>query len=175
VCVNWPDAKAYVAWLSQRTGKAYRLLSEAEWEYVARAGSTLPHGFGKDATEICKYGNGADQSAKLAMLPSDYAYMSCTDSYPYTAPVGSFKANALGLFDLLGNVWEWTEDCFYDDYVAAPSDGSARAATACPARTVRGGSWFSTGNSLRPAIRASASDGARYDDIGLRVARALVP
>ena len=175
VCVNWPDAKAYVAWLSQRTGKAYRLLSEAEWEYVARAGSTLPHGFGKDATEICKYGNGADQSAKLAMLPSDYAYMSCTDSYPYTAPVGSFKANALGLFDLLGNVWEWTEDCFYDDHVAAPSDGSARAATVCPARTVRGGSWFSTGNSLRPAIRASANDGARYDDIGFRVARALVP
>ena len=175
VCVNWPDAKAYVAWLSQRTGKAYRLLSEAEWEYVARAGSTLPHGFGKDATEICKYGNGADQSAKLAMLPSDYAYMSCTDSYPYTAPVGSFKANALGLFDLLGNVWEWTEDCFYDDYVTAPSDGLARAATACQARTVRGGSWFSTGTSLRPAVRAKASDNARYDDVGFRVARALVP
>ncbi len=172
-CVNWQDAKAYAEWLSRRTGKTYRLLSEAEWEYVARAGSTLAHGFGKDATEVCKYANGADQSAKLAMLPADYAYMNCTDSYSYTAPVGSFKANALGLFDLLGNVWEWTEDCFYDDYVTAPSDGAARVATACQARTVRGGSWFSTGNSLRPAIRAGAREIARHDDVGFRVARTL--
>jgi formylglycine-generating enzyme required for sulfatase activity len=175
VCVNWRDAQAYVEWLSQTTGKTYRLLSEAEWEYVARAGSTFPHGLGKDATEACKFGNGADQSAKLAMLPSDYAYMNCTDNYPYTAPVGSFKANALGLFDLLGNVWEWTEDCFYEDYLTAPSDGAPRAATACHARTVRGGSWFSSGKSLRPAVRAKASDNARYDDVGFRVARALVP
>jgi formylglycine-generating enzyme required for sulfatase activity len=175
VCVNWRDAKAYVDWLSRSTAKTYHLLSEAEWEYVARAGSTLPYGFGKDATEVCKFANGADQSAKLAMLPADYAYMNCTDSYPYTAPVGSFKANAMGVFDLLGNVWEWTEDCFYDDYLTAPSDGTARAAAACQARTVRGGSWFSTGKSLRPAIRAKASDNARYDDVGFRVARALVP
>jgi formylglycine-generating enzyme required for sulfatase activity len=175
VCVNWRDAKAYVEWLSQSTGKTYRLLSEAEWEYVARAGSTLPYGFGKDATEVCKFGNGADQSAKLAMLPTDYAYMNCTDNYPYSAPVGSFKANAMGLFDLLGNVWEWTEDCFYDDYLTAPSDGSARAGAGCQARAVRGGSWFSTGKSLRPAVRAKATDNARYDDVGFRVARVLVP
>jgi len=175
VCVNWRDAKAYVEWLSQSTGKTYRLLSEAEWEYVARAGSTFPYSFGKDATEVCKFANGADQSAKLAMLPTDYAYMNCTDSYPYTAPVGSFKANAMGLFDLLGNVWEWTEDCFYDDYLTAPSDGSARAGAGCQARAVRGGSWFSTGKSLRPAIRAKATDSARYDDVGFRVARVLVP
>jgi formylglycine-generating enzyme required for sulfatase activity len=174
VCVNWRDAKAYVEWLSQSTGKTYRLLSEAEWEYVARAGSTLPYGFGKDATEVCKFGNGADQSAKLAMLPTDYAYMNCTDSYPYTAPVGSFKANGMGLFDLLGNVWEWTEDCFFDDYLTAPSDGSARAGAGCRARAVRGGSWFSTGKSLRPAVRAKATDNARYDDVGFRVARELV-
>jgi formylglycine-generating enzyme required for sulfatase activity len=175
VCINWRDAKAYVEWLSQSTGKAYRLLSEAEWEYVARAGSTLPYGFGKDATEVCKFANGADQSAKLAMLPTDYAYMNCADSYPYTAPVGSFKANAMGLFDLLGNVWEWTEDCFYDDYLTAPSDGSARAGAGCQARAVRGGSRFSTGKSLRPAVRAKATDSARYDDVGFRVARVLVP
>jgi formylglycine-generating enzyme required for sulfatase activity len=175
VCVNWRDAKAYVEWLSQSTGKTYRLLSETEWEYVARAGSTLPYGFGKDATEVCKFANGADQSAKLAMLPTDYAYMNCTDSYPYTAPVGSFKANAIGLFDLLGNVWEWTEDCFYDDYLTAPSDGSARAGAGCQARAVRGGSWFSTGKSLRPAVRAKATDSARHDDVGFRVARVLVP
>jgi formylglycine-generating enzyme required for sulfatase activity len=175
VCVNWRDAKAYVEWLSQSTGKTYRLLSEAEWEYVARAGSSLPYGFDKDATEVCKFANGADQSAKLAMLPADYAYMHCTDSYPYTAPVGSFKANAMGLFDLLGNVWEWTEDCFYDDYLIAPSDGSARAGAGCQARAVRGGSWFSTGKSLRPTVRAKATDSARYDDVGFRVARVLVP
>jgi formylglycine-generating enzyme required for sulfatase activity len=175
VCVNWRDATAYVEWLSLSTGKTYRLLSEAEWEYVARAGSALPYGSGKDATEVCKFANGADQSAKLAMLPTDYAYMNCTDSYPYTAPVGSFKANAMGLFDLLGNVWEWTGDCFFDDYLTAPSDGSARAGAGCQARAVRGGSWFSTGKSLRPAVRAKATDSARYDDVGFRVARVVVP
>jgi formylglycine-generating enzyme required for sulfatase activity len=174
VCINWQDAKAYVHWLSQTTGKAYRLLSEAEWEYAARAGSTLRHGFAKDAAEACKFANGADQSARRAMLPAN-VFMTCTDGYPYTAPVGSYSANAFGLFDLLGNVWEWTEDCFYDDYVAASSDGSARSAVFCANRTVRGGSWFSSGDSLRPAIRARAAASARHDDIGFRVARPLAP
>jgi uncharacterized caspase-like protein len=134
----------------------------------------LRHGFAKDAAEACKFANGVDQSAKRAMLPAN-AYMACTDGYPYTAPVGSYAANAFGLFDLLGNAWEWTEDCFYDDYVAALSDGSARSAAFCANRAVRGGSWFSYGDSLRPAVRAGAGASARHDDIGFRVARPLTP
>jgi formylglycine-generating enzyme required for sulfatase activity len=175
VCVNWTDAKAYVVWLSQKTGKPYRLLSESEWEYVARGGSASRYGFGNDATELCKFANGADQSAKLAKLPGDYAYMDCNDGYAYTAPVGSFSANAWGLFDSLGNVWELTEDCYADDYGGALADGSPLEVANCAARTARGGSWFSNAAMLRPAIRAKADPTARHDDLGFRVARPLVP
>ena len=175
VCVSWADAKAYVEWLSQTTGRSYRLLSEAEFEYVARAGSASRYGFGNDAADICKFANGADQSAKTAGLPGDAPYMNCTDGFPFTAPVGSFPANNFGLYDLIGNVWEWTEDCFYGDYATASSDGTARPDGACSTRTVRGGDWFSTEASLRPAVRAKANADAHYDDIGFRVARTLTP
>jgi len=175
VCINWADAKAYVAWLSQTTGKAYRLLSEAEWEYAARAGGALGEHDAKDPAAACKVANGADQSAQQAQLLRDYTYMDCTDGYAHTAPVGSFKANAFGLFDLIGNVWEWTEDCFADSYAGAPADGAAYAQAVCPARTVRGGSWFGTAESLGPAFRAKAAANARYDDIGFRIARVLTP
>ena len=109
------------------------------------------------------------------MLPGNTAYMTCSDGYAHTAPVGSYRPNAFGLFDLLGNVWEWTEDCFFDDHSAAPSDGSARTTPSCSNRTVRGGSWFNSGESLRPAVRAGAAAEERYDDIGFRVARPLAP
>jgi formylglycine-generating enzyme required for sulfatase activity len=175
ICVSWTDAKAYVAWLSRTTGKPYRLLSEAEFEYVARAGSTSRYGFGNDPAEICKFANGADQSAKSAGLPAASPYMNCKDGYPFTAPVGSFPANAFGLHDLIGNVWEWTEDCFYGDYALAKLEGPARSEATCSSRTVRGGDWFSTEASLRPAVRAKADFDARHDDIGFRVARTLAP
>jgi len=173
VCVSWTDATAYVEWLSQTTGKPYRLLSEAEFEYAARAGGTSRFGVSSDPDEICKFANGADESAKAAGLPADSPYMNCKDGYPFTAPVGSFPANAFGLHDLIGNVWEWTEDCFYNDYASARPDGAARTEAACPVRTVRGGDWFSNEAALRPAARAKASADARHDDIGFRVARTL--
>ena len=173
VCVSWTDAKAYVEWLSQTTGKPYRLLSEAEFEYAARAGGTSRFGVSSDPDEICKFANGADESAKVAGLPADSPYMNCKDGYPFTAPVGSFPANAFGLHDLIGNVWEWTEDCFYNDYASAKPDGAARTEAACPVRTVRGGDWFSNEAALRPAARAKANADARHDDIGFRVARTL--
>lgn len=175
VCINWADAKAYVDWLAQTTGKPYRLLSEAEFEYVARAGSTSRYGFGGDPAEICKFANGADQSAKAAGLPADAPYMNCRDGYPFTAPVGSLAANAFGLHDLIGNVWEWTEDCFYSDYASAKLESAARPEAVCSDRTVRGGDWFSAEASLRPAARAKARVEARHDDIGFRVARTLAP
>src|SRR5215475_5940807 len=173
VCITWEDAKAYVQWLAQKTGKPYRLLSEAEFEYVARAGSASRFGVGDNPAELCKFANGADRTAKTAGLPPDVAYLNCSDGFPFTAPVGSFAPNAFGLYDVIGNVWEWTEDCFYGDYLTASAESAARNETACTSRTVRGGDWFSTQASLRPAARAKASVDAHYDDIGFRVARTL--
>jgi len=173
VCVSWSDAQAYVDWLSKTTGKPYRLLSEAEFEYAARAGSTLPFAFTDNPADLCRYVNGADQSARNAGLPEDAPYMTCSDGYPFTAPVGALKANAFGLSDLIGNVWEWTADCFADDYHDAGSDSAARSQGACAMRTVRGGDWFSAASSLRPAVRAKAAPDAHHDDIGFRVARVL--
>ena len=173
VCVSWADAKAYVAWLSHTTGKSYRLLSEAEFEYAARAGTKSRFGLANDPDEICKFANGADQAAKTAGLPGDVSYMSCRDGYPFTAPVGSLAPNAFGLYDLIGNVWEWTEDCYYGDYATAKADSAAHMNATCSTRAVRGGDWFSTEASLRPAVRAKANADARHDDIGFRVARTL--
>jgi formylglycine-generating enzyme required for sulfatase activity len=99
--------------------------------------------------------------------------MACRDGYPFTAPAGSFAANAFGLHDLIGNVWEWTADCYADDYSAAGSDSAPRNEAGCTARTVRGGDWFSTASFLRPAVRAKASADAHNDDIGFRVVRIL--
>jgi formylglycine-generating enzyme required for sulfatase activity len=99
--------------------------------------------------------------------------MTCRDGFPFTAPVGSLAPNAFGLYDLIGNVWEWTEDCYYGDYATAKADGAAQLDAACSTRTVRGGDWFSTEASLRPAVRAKADANARHDDIGFRVARTL--
>jgi len=175
VCVSWTDAKAYAQWLSQTTGKPYRLLSEAEFEYVARAGSNSRFGFGDDPANLCKFVNGADRAAKTTGLPADATYLNCSDGYPFTAPVGSFAANAFGLYDVIGNVWEWTEDCFYGDYATASLDSAARVDAGCTSRTVRGGDWFSSEASLRPAVRAKANVEARHDDIGFRVARTLAP
>ncbi|MCK1394571.1 SUMF1/EgtB/PvdO family nonheme iron enzyme [Bradyrhizobium sp. 1] len=174
VCVSWTDAQAYVDWLSKTTGKPYRLLSEAEFEYAARAGSALPYAFTDNPADLCRYVNGADQAARNAGLPQDAPYMACSDGYPFTAPVGSLKANAFGLADMIGNVWEWTADCFADDYRGVSSDSAARSQADCGSRVVRGGDWFSAAASLRPAIRAKAGPNAHHDDIGFRVARTLV-
>ena len=123
--VSWEDAQAYVAWLSRKTGEAYRLLSEAEWEYAARAGTTT------------RYHWGDDIGRNRANCYDD----SCGDSWDYTAPVGSFAANAFGLHDVHGNVWEWVEDCWNGNYAGAPSDGSAWESGNCDGRVLRGGSW----------------------------------
>jgi len=173
VCVSWADAQAYADWLSKTSGKTYRLPSEGEFEYAARAGGTARYGFTDDPSELCRFANGADQSAKIAGLPPDASYMGCRDGYPFTAPVGSFAANAFGLYDLIGNVWEWTADCFADDYKSAGGDSAPRDQAGCTARTVRGGDWFSTASSLRPAVRAMARPDAHNDDIGFRVVRIL--
>jgi formylglycine-generating enzyme required for sulfatase activity len=114
VCVSWNDAKAYVDWIARRTGKPYRLLSETEWEYVARAGSSTRYSYGNDERDICRHANSADQTARIANSAPVSTFAPCRDGFAYTSPVGSFTANGFGLYDMQGNVWQWTQDCYHD-------------------------------------------------------------
>ena len=157
--VSWSDAKAYVAWLSKKTGKAYRLLSESEWEYVARAGTETRYWWGDEIGENranCR-GCGSPWDGRQ------------------TAPVGSFSANAFDLYDVHGNVWEWVEDCQNGNYEGAPTDGSAWKSGDCSFRTLRGGEWNYPPGVARSANRNwSASDTASSSlTVGFRVARTL--
>ena len=180
VCLSWSDAKAYVDWLAKRTGKPYRLLSEAEWEYSARA-ATNPrvgsrYGFGDDETTICAYGNGFDQTAKRAVPGTrSWPALPCSDTYAQAAPVGKFPANAFGMHDMVGNAKEWTTDCYQQgrDYRGAPIDGSAWTAGDCRQHVLRGGSWLGDARMLRVAFRYKAPSDERLGDVGLRVALSL--
>ena len=171
-CVSWEDAKAYVVWLSQRTGKAYRLLTEAEWEYAARAGTTTRRFWGDDGDQSCAYANGADQTTK-AQVPgaANWLVANCNDRYAYTAPVGSYRANAFGLYDMLGNVWEWTEDCWNENYNGVPTDGRAWTTGDCSLRVLRGGSWGLNPRLLRADNRNWSTSAFRSFFDGFRVAR----
>jgi formylglycine-generating enzyme required for sulfatase activity len=154
--VSWNHAQSYVDWLSEETGEDYRLLSEAEWEYAARAGTTTKYWWGDDISpEKANYGAIQDIGPKK------------------TTPVGSYPANPWGLFDVHGNVWEWVEDCWNDSYQGAPADGSAWTTGDCSRRVLRGGSWFIDPEFLRAALRTWNNPDFRYSDRGFRVARTL--
>ena len=154
VCISWTDAHEYVEWLSKKTGKPYRFLTEAEWEYAARAGTATRYSFGDDQKDLCKYANVPDQVAKNSVKGSAWIYTDCTDGYGVqTSPVGSFAANAFGLHDMHGNVWEWTQDCYQDSFTGAPTDGSAWTLAACHRRVVRGGSLSAPVQNSRSASR----------------------
>ena len=157
VNVSWRDAKGYVEWLSRKTGQGYRLLSEAEWEYVARAGTQTAYHFGKNiASSQANY----DQSG-----------------HGKTVSVGSYAANAFGLHDMHGNVWEWVEDCWNGGYRGAPTDGSAWESGDCGRRVARSGSWRDGPGDLRSAVRLRTwyGTGFRNNDVGFRIARTLTP
>ena len=171
VCVSFRDATAYVDWLTEQTGEAYRLLSEAEWEYAARAGTTASRYWGDGEQQACEHANVADRRAK-AKHPS-WTTFDCDDGYAETAPVGKFKVNGFGLRDMLGNVWEWTQDCWNASYQGAPANGSAWLSGDCALRVVRGGSWFISPDSLRSADRFGFSTGLRFFFLGFRVSRTL--
>jgi formylglycine-generating enzyme required for sulfatase activity len=180
VCMNWNDAKAYVDWLARKTGKAYRLLTEAQWEYTARAqtqpGAYPRYSFGNDEEDLCRYSNGADQTAKSSIAGwKDWTVAPCNDGYAYTSPVGSFAANGFGLYDMQGNAWQWTEDCYHDSYAGAPSDGSAWTTGDCSPRVFRGGAWESGPWSLRAADRYGNTPDGRSNFLGFRVGRTLTP
>ena len=171
VNVSWEGAQAYVRWLSRETGERYRLPSEAEWEYAARGGTTTRRYWG-DSSSQCGYANGADAAAKRVYAGWTWA-AACDDGWVYTAPVGSFEANAFGLFDVLGNVMEWTEDCWHGNYARAPSDGTAwKRRGDCGRHVRRGGSW-SGGPRLGSAHRYLSVPLNVRAILGFRVARTL--
>lgn len=163
VCVGRPDAKAYAAWLSQKTGASYRLPTEAEWEYSARAGTQTPHFYGEDRyfEKICAYGN-----------TLGYISPACTtDGYGGMAPVGQYKPNAFGLYDTIGNATEWVEDCYADSYANAPTDGSAYVTPACESGFTRGGRYHLQADYARSASRLGELAEKRVEWNGFRIAR----
>ena len=151
--ISWKEAQKFVKKLSAKTGKNYRLPSEAEWEYAARAGSTTVFSFGNDEKRL-----------------AEYAWFS-QNSRDKTHSVGLKKPNAFGLYDMHGNVWEWTQDCWNDNYVGAPTNGSAWTKGDCSQRVVRGGSWIISLSSLRSASRYSGATEDPVNFLGFRVAR----
>ena len=162
-CVNWADAQAYVRWLLQETGQSYRLLSEAEWEYVVRAGTTGPFHFGGSI------------SPTQANYDGNYTYGGGGRGQyrERTVPVGSFQPNAFGLYDVHGNVWEWVQDCWNESYTGAPSDGRAWESGDCGRRVLRGGSWYNEPRYLRSANRDRYTADNRFNSLGFRIARSL--
>jgi formylglycine-generating enzyme required for sulfatase activity len=162
IFVSWQDARAYVAWLSRKTGKQYRLLSEAEREYVTRAGTTTPFWFG--TTISLRQANFDPEVASAG--PNVQPRMQ-------TVPVNLYQPNPWGLYQVHGNVWEWTEDCWNEDYRGAPSDGSAWTSGDCTRHTIRGGSWIDDVDILRATYRNWSHTNDRDDDVGFRVARSL--
>jgi formylglycine-generating enzyme required for sulfatase activity len=158
--VNWDDSQRYVAWLSKMTGKPYRLLTEAEYEYATRAGTRTAYPWGD------------------AIGKNNANCIGCASRWDnrQPAPVGSFKPNAFGLYDMVGNVWEWVEDCDHYNYgynfLQAPTDGSAWIDHGCKKRMVRGGSW--NDSFVRSAIRVGMSADHRTNSLGFRVARTLI-
>ena len=151
--VSWEDAQNYVRWLSEQTGQAYRLLSEAEWEYACRAGTTTDYWWGDDlpTVEQANFGRNVGRPTNVGLYPP----------------------NPWGLYDMLGNVWEWCEDCWNDGYVGAPSDGSAWKEGDCSRRVLRGCSWGGAAWNLRSANRIGYGVGSRGGSRGFRVARTL--
>ncbi len=172
VCVKWNEVKAYAEWLGRKTGKRYRLLSEAEFEYVNRAGTSTPWFWGSDPQQACRYANNADtQYAQWRGWPGVTGGAKCDDGYANTGPVGRYQPNVFGLYDTTGNVWEWTEDCWNEGYVGAPTNGAVWAAGDCTRRVVRGGSWVTLPANLRAAPRNWTSATAALNDRGFRLAR----
>jgi formylglycine-generating enzyme required for sulfatase activity len=172
-CVSWDDAKAYAGWLSRTTGHPYRLPSAAEWEYAARAGGEAVRPWNPDGSGACASANVADQRA--ARRYSGWTAFPCDDGYVYTAPVGSFKANSFGLNDMLGNVFQWTDDCWHADYTGVPTDGSSRTYGDCTERELRGGSWFTTPDFVRASYRNHFGVNYRTSSVGIRLVRDIAP
>jgi formylglycine-generating enzyme len=157
VCVNLADVNAYIDWYSKKTGRAYRLPSETEWEYAARAGTTTARYWGDDASTQCTYANGSSLTYARAFPKEPDVERGCSDGYVYTSPAGSFAPNPWGLYDMLGDVWQWTSGC-------------AKHGTDCTIHFYRGGSWYDGPWLLRAATRNGGRAADRYNSVGFRLA-----
>ena len=166
-CVSWNDAQAFIAWLTQQTGESYRLPTEGEWEYAARAGSTTKYHFGNSESQLCRFANHGDTS-------TDYSdrNKSCSDGVGYrTTMVGHYQPNSFGLYDMHGNLWELVQDCWNESYAKAPINGSAWTSGNCDLRVIRGGSWGSSPGALRSANRGRSRLTDRNTTRGFRLAQ----
>jgi formylglycine-generating enzyme required for sulfatase activity len=174
VCLSWSDAQAYAQWLSQRTGTTYRLPSEAEWEYAARAGTQTARWWGNNATAACENANVADQTAaqQLDWAQEPQSIHMCADNFAYTAPVGRFRANAFGLYDMLGNAWQWVADCWNPTLAGRANDERPVLSGNCQSHAERGGAWNGEPWFVRSGMRTSEED-RRLNANGFRVARTL--
>ncbi|HMW24562.1 MAG TPA: SUMF1/EgtB/PvdO family nonheme iron enzyme [Burkholderiaceae bacterium] len=181
VCISWSDAVSYARWLSSKTKKNYRLLSEMEWEFSARAGNNARWSFGESDGDICTHANIRDSGnwstnesgdPKQAALDSLAAPATCNDQAKFTAAARSYKPNNWGLYDLHGNVWEWVNDCWRDNNTGPPSaENSQELACLDRSRTLRGGSWSFSADFSRSAARIRYVEGNRDNSTGFRLAR----
>jgi formylglycine-generating enzyme required for sulfatase activity len=173
VNISWNDAKAYADWLSQRTGKVYRLPSEAEFEYALRGGTTTRYWWG-DGTPTRPVENltGSGDRSHIGRRWS-HAFRGYSDGYWGPAPVMTFAPNPFGLYDIDGNVSQWAQDCWHESYVSAPTDGSGWLNPGCSTHVVRGGSWGSSPEQVNSAYREGADGSMRSGRVGFRVLREL--
>jgi sulfatase modifying factor 1 len=171
--VSWNEAQTFIALMNLFGRHHYRLPSAAEWEYATRAGTTKARYWGDRAEDGYAYENMADLSLK-EVFP-DLVVTNCNDSESLTAPVGSYKPNPWGFYDILGNVAEWVEDCYVGDYHEAPDDGSPVTTENCNLHVVRGGSWHSNPRYVRAAFRGFNAPGDRNFSVGFRLARTVTP
>ncbi|TAN43688.1 MAG: hypothetical protein EPN22_09695 [Nitrospirae bacterium] len=162
--VSWNDAKEYAEWLSSRTGQRYRLPTEAEWEYAARGGSSSRNYWGSSKDEACRYANVADRTAKRKW--SSWTTHECEDGYEGTAPVGRFQPNSFGLYDMMGNVWEWTSDWYGKDYYSSSPRNNPTGPSSGEYRVLRGGSWIGIPQIVRAALRSWGTPTLRIDNGG---------
>jgi len=175
-CVSFYDAAGYADWLSAMTGATYRLPTEAEWEYAARAGVTAPYHWGTDSEQACDYANirspGADTISKRQAQSDIDDGFTCDDGFVHSSPVGSYRPNDFGLHDMQGNAWEWVADCNHKDYQGAPTDGSAWLDDVpCQFGVIRSGSFLNRVERSSTTVRAGRPQSGRATNMGFRVAK----
>lgn len=173
VCLSWTDANAYVEWLANRTGEPYQLPSEGQWEYAANAGSTSVFPWGDDPIAACKHSNVFDLDAADANDDAQIAPVSCRDGSAEVARVGSFQPNAFGLYDMVGNVWEWTVDCYVMPRPTQPANESPVVTKECDRRSVKGGSWITRISRQRPTFRGRDEEQLVSQIFGFRVSKPM--
>ncbi len=173
-CVDWTEARSFATWLSHKSGHTYRLPSEAEWEYAAKGGTQTLRFWGNDPDDGCDFANTFDLTGRET-YPLAWEVAQCRDGAADLAPVGRYRPNAFGLYDMIGNVWEWVEDCSSNSYVGRPKDQRAWVWEGCERRIQRGGSWMTAPARSRSAYHGDGRPGDRAVFFGFRLVRELAP